>query len=129
MLGLGVARVDRDLPCGLGFGLFPQKVPVMKTTALSCLVLAASGAAAHASSGDAWAEFQAEVAKVCLALPDAPKGAAVQVSPFGSESYGAALITWVEAGVLQQQVCIFDKVAHTAELAAPFAATPVQTGL
>ena len=88
------------------------------------LGLASFGLAAQASSEDAWEAFRAEVAKACLALPDAPKDAAVQVSPFGSESYGAALITWVTDGVLQQQVCIFKKSDHSAELAAPFGVGP-----
>ena len=88
---------------------------------LSFLGVIAAGTA-QASSDDAWVAFRIEVAKACLGLPDAPKNAAVQVSPFGSESYGAAVITWVEAGVLQSQVCVFRKSDHTAELAAPFQA-------
>lgn len=75
---------------------------------------------AFATSGAEWDLFQAEVAATCLALPDAPQNAAVTVSPFGSESYGAALVTSITAGVLQQQVCIFDKTTRAAELASPF---------
>ena len=48
------------------------------------------------------------------------QGAAVEVSPFGSESYGAAIVTSITDGVLARQVCIFDKQSHKAELAAPF---------
>ena len=82
------------------------------------------GSGVQASSEEAWAAFVAEVAEVCLALPDAPKGAAVEVSPFGSQSYGAALVTSISDGVLVRQVCIFDKARHTAELAAPFLTAP-----
>ena len=84
------------------------------------LIGACFATAAQASSDEAWVAFRAEVAAVCLALPDAPKGAAVEVSPFGSESYGAAIVTSITDGVLARQVCIFDKVSHKAELAAPF---------
>lgn len=88
------------------------------------LTVVASGTAVHASGEDAWAAFRIEVAQVCLALPDAPAAAAIVVSPFGSESYGTALISSVTDGVLEQRVCIFRKSDHTAELAAPFPAAP-----
>ena len=97
----------------------------MKTRfSLAFLGLVALCPAVRASGDDAWEAFRVEVAQACLALPDAPKNAVVEVSPFGSESYGAALITWVEAGVLLRQICIFDKSDHTAELAAPFQPAP-----
>lgn len=89
---------------------------------LSFLIVVAMGSAVQASTEDAWVAFRIEVARVCLALPDAPKNAAIVVSPFGSESYGTALISSIAEGVLQQQVCIFRKSDHTAELAAPFPA-------
>ena len=83
-----------------------------------CLLILATPAFA---TGEAeWDLFRAEVAAACLALPDAPQNAAVTVSPFGSESYGAALVTSITAGVLEQQVCIFDKTTRAAELASPF---------
>ena len=73
------------------------------------------------ATGDAaWEAFRAEVAAACLGLPDAPGNAAVQVSPFGSESFGAALVTSIVDGVMEQQVCIFDKASRAAELATPF---------
>jgi hypothetical protein len=83
-----------------------------------CFMVLATPALA---TGEAeWDLFQAEVAAACLALPDAPANAAVEVSPFGSQTYGAALITSITAGVLEQQVCIFDKSSRAAELASPF---------
>jgi hypothetical protein len=82
------------------------------------LILLATPALA---TGEAeWDAFQAEVAAACLALPDAPQNAAVEVSPFGSATYGAALVTSITDGVIEQQVCIFDKATRTAELASPF---------
>ena len=91
---------------------------------LTFLSVAAMGVGVHASSEDAWEAFRVEVAKVCMALPDVPKNAAIVVSPFGSESFGTALISSVTDGVLAQQVCIFRKAEHTAELASPFAPAP-----
>lgn len=85
--------------------------------ALCFLILATP---AFATGEEEWDLFQAEVAAACLALPDAPQNAAVEVSPFGSESYGAALVSAITAGVLEQQVCIFDKTTRAAELASPF---------
>ncbi len=74
------------------------------------------------ADGDAsWDAFQAEVAAACLALPDAPQNAATEVSPFGSENYGAAVITSISDGKVWQQICIFDKLSRVAELASPFA--------
>ena len=99
---------------------------MMKHFIFSFLGIVTLGSSVQASSDDAWQAFRVEVATACLALPDAPKGAAVEVSPFGSESYGAALITWVEAGVVQRQMCIFRKSDHKAELAAPFQVAPSQ---
>ena len=83
-----------------------------------CFMLLATPALA---TGEAeWDLFRAEVAAACLALPDAPPNAVVEVSPFGSQTYGAALVTSITAGVLEQQVCIFDKSSRAAELASPF---------
>lgn len=83
-----------------------------------CFALLASPA--FATGDTEWDAFQAEVAAACLALPDAPLNAAIEVSPFGSERYGAAVITSITAGVMEQQVCIFDKTSRAAELASPF---------
>lgn len=87
------------------------------------LGLLAAPALVHASSEDAWEEFRANVETTCRALIDAPETAqvAVEVNPFGSESYGAALMTidYGEAGQ-DRLACIFNKQTETAELTAPF---------
>lgn len=83
-----------------------------------CLLVLATPA--FATGDTEWDAFQAEVAATCLALPDAPPNAAVEVSPFGSESYGAALVSTITDGKLEQQICIFDKTTRAAELASPF---------
>jgi hypothetical protein len=80
--------------------------------ALIALLLSATPALS--SSDEAWTEFRAQVEAACraLATPDAD----IDVNPFGSESYGVALVTMDQ----DRAVCIYDKVAQTAELTAPF---------
>jgi len=60
---------------------------------LFTLVIAAQPSAA--SSPDAWDEFRQKVATNCVALAVAGnfRAATARVDPFGTESYGVALIT------------------------------------
>ncbi|MDO5621957.1 MAG: hypothetical protein Q4G24_10850 [Paracoccus sp. (in: a-proteobacteria)] len=82
------------------------------------LILAALATSAAASSPEAWDTWRQEVATTCLAaLPDG-QIAAIQVNPWGSESYGAAILD-LPSG--ERLVCIFDKRSKAAELTAPFA--------
>lgn len=89
---------------------------------LTAIVMAGG---ALASSDDAWQEFRAQVRAGCAALVEAPEGAGVvvEVNPFGSESYGVALVTvgYAEGGV-DRMACIFDKKTGQAELTAAFTA-------
>ncbi|WP_295043862.1 hypothetical protein [uncultured Paracoccus sp.] len=77
---------------------------------------------AAASSEEAWDEFRASVETACLALVETPDSATVtiEVNPFGSESYGAALVTATYDSGADRMICIFDKQAETAEITAPF---------
>lgn len=84
------------------------------------LILTLAATPAFAAGEAEWEAFRVEVAAACLALPDAPQNAAVEVSPFGSVTYGAALVTSITDGVMERQICIFDKASRAAELAAPF---------
>lgn len=83
----------------------------------------AGPAMVHASSDDAWEAFRENVETTCRALVEAPETAqiTIEVNPFGSETYGAALVTvdYGDAGQ-DRQICIFNKQAETAELTAPF---------
>lgn len=92
---------------------------------LPVLMLLLSASPALASSDDAWAEFQAQVETACTALAPTEGETAIEVNPFGSESYGAALlITTTQGDVADRYVCIYDKQSGKAELSAPF--TPPQ---
>ena len=83
---------------------------------LGLTLLAAS--AAHASSGDAWAEFAAEVEQACLAATtDVVTNTRAIVDPFGSESYGLAIVTGDNpAGLTSSIICVFDKQTKTVEI-------------
>lgn len=78
---------------------------------------------AQASSGDAWQEFQQDVERACRA---ATKGVidpqVVQVDPYGSESYGFAVLVGPEASTskLRLVVCAYDKRTQVAEVSAAF---------
>lgn len=92
------------------------------TAQLASIALAAAlPAAALASSDEAWQEFRAEVETACSALAPHDGETVIEVNPFGSESYGAAmLITSMPDGSADRYVCIYDKQAKTAEITAPF---------
>lgn len=70
--------------------------------------------AAGASSPDAWMEFRAEVRASCLAAASGVgmSNPEVIVHPFGSESYGIAVL---RQGA-DKRICIFDKRTKAVEL-------------
>lgn len=87
--------------------------------------LAIPSGAALASSDEAWEEFRAAVRDSCRALVEAPEGTdvAIEVNPYGSEDFGAALIevrTAEAPDTPDRMVCIYDKQGHEAQLTAPF---------
>ena len=73
----------------------------------------------QASSGDAWEEFAKDVEETCLsaALGKLLVGH-VQVDPYGSESFGFALLTGIEPGTNVERVvvCVYNKGTQTVEL-------------
>lgn len=82
---------------------------------------------ALASSDDAWATFRTDVQAACAQITDVPEGASASyaVNPFGSESYGAALVTvTLKDGTADRMVCIYNKQNKTAEMTAPFGDMP-----
>lgn len=86
-------------------------------------ILIASAPQARASSGDAWAEFETDVRQACLsAAVGTIAVSSIQVDPFGSESYGFALMVGFEAGTTTERVvaCAYDKTAQTAEISGFF---------
>lgn len=97
--------------------------------ALGLTMLATS--TAHASSDDAWAEFGAEVEQGCLeATADIVTNAQAIVDPFGSETYGLALVTGDNpAGLTSSIICVFDKQTGAVEIGGELDVTvePIET--
>jgi hypothetical protein len=75
----------------------------------------------HAASPEAWEEFRADVQRACLARAaelDRPK---VIVNPFGTESYGVAMLIGAEkGGSVETYACVYEKATGRAELSTPF---------
>jgi len=90
---------------------------MLKQFAAVALVFAAS-APAFASSDDAWKEFAAEVETGCLAATsDTLKDATAVVDPFGSESYGLAVVSGIAGTDTQvSMICVFDKETKAVEV-------------
>jgi hypothetical protein len=84
-----------------------------------CLALIATPGLA--ASPDAWEEFVQKVHAACAALVHDPGTVTIEVNPFGSESYGAALVSITTPQATHRMICILDKVTGRAELTAPFA--------
>ncbi len=84
------------------------------------LVLSILAGPALASSGDAWDQFRADVGAACLALVQGPGTATVEVNPFGSDSYGVAMVTLSSGAGRDRMICIHDKASKMAEISAPF---------
>lgn len=102
--------------------MIPMKA-LLPAAALPLAVIAALPA--FSSSEDAWDEFRAAVEAECGKLVELPEGATteIEVNPFGSEQFGAAIVTVTLADdTVDRMICIYDKQAKTAELTAPFEA-------
>jgi hypothetical protein len=72
-------------------------------------------APAFASSEEAWETFRLQVQDACLAL--AEPESRVEVSPFGSQSYGLVITKTAEGE--ERSICIWSKATGAAELTAP----------
>lgn len=85
----------------------------------TALVLIPLSSTVLASSSDAWDEFAKDVAAKCTALAEGrieqPK---VVVDPFGTESYGVAILTGkaVGADAIVSSICVYDKKSQAAEI-------------
>ncbi len=79
----------------------------------------ATSAAAYASSDTAWADFTKDVSTKCL---EAAKGSlekpSIVVDPFGTESYGVAILNGkaVGADARVSYLCVYNKQDKTAQI-------------
>ena len=91
----------------------------LHASALSVAVVlsAALAPAAQASSDDAWVQFRKDVTAKCLkaAVVSVAKPTIV-VDPFGSESFGLAIVTGKSGGFKVSYICVFDKKTGATEL-------------
>jgi hypothetical protein len=74
---------------------------------------------ALADSPDAWEEFAQNITRACLALVQDPGLSTIEVSPHGSQSYGAALVTLTADYGTDRMICIYEKLSGVAELTTP----------
>lgn len=94
--------------------MYRKKIRVAATVAFVLL-----GAAAHASSDDAWKQFAADVEAKCRkAAAGSLENARAVVDPFGSEHYGLALLTGRPKGAKGtiSFLCVYDKKTKVAEI-------------
>lgn len=87
------------------------------------LISMSSDRHAQASSPDAWEEFQQKVEQACVnAAHGVLEVKRIQVDPYGSESYGFAVVYGTEAGGTTERliVCAYDKTSEAAEISSPF---------
>jgi hypothetical protein len=94
-----------------------SKVTVI--TLAGAVAIAVAGFRADASSDDAWTAFRADVEATCLkvAVPLFQSATAI-VDPFGSESYGLALIKGKARGAANEiaTICVYDKKTKAVEI-------------
>ena len=90
---------------------------------VATVLLALSMQPSFASSDDAWKEFKQDVKKACIKTASANmKVKATKVDPFGSETYGYAIINGFEKGnkTEQQVICVYDKKSKKVEISGFF---------
>jgi hypothetical protein len=93
---------------------------------LPLLVLSCGGA--EAASEAAWTEFRAKVEAACLDLvKDQVKQPQALVDPFGSGSYGLALVTGTPKGGDKEAgfICVYDKASGRAEIGGELDLQPI----
>lgn len=84
-----------------------------------------------ASSENAWKEFRQAVEAKCRAgVPERFKIERLRIDPFGSESYGIAVVDGTDTTGNEKQtlVCIYDKRRQTIEMSGPLDQPPAKDG-
>lgn len=86
---------------------------------------------AFGSSDDAWSAFAAEVEDACLAAAGSSlSDASVVVDPFGSESYGLAIVTGRTANDRRaSMICVLDKETRAVQIGGELDITVTHPGL
>lgn len=86
----------------------------LRFSLIAAVTAAALAGPAVASSPDAWDDFRVEVRTACLAAARAQsmKNADVVTHPFGSPSYGVAVLREGD----DKRICVFNKATKAVEL-------------
>ena len=91
-----------------------------KAWILALAGVATTGAGALGSSDDAWEAFRKDVAAACLKAAEPTfADAEATVDPFGSASYGLALVHGTAKGTAGSEIraiCVYDKKTKVAEI-------------
>ena len=92
----------------------------LNLTRLLVLLAGISSTVTYASSDDAWKAFGKDVEKACkTATNSSIKNAKVTVDPFGSESYGLAIVHGQSVHNKKTKlniICVYDKKNKTVEI-------------
>ncbi|MBP7649983.1 MAG: hypothetical protein KA085_12715 [Phenylobacterium sp.] len=95
--------------------------PLLRAALVGAALALSLPASASASSDDAWADFQKEVAARCKAAATEDSGVktwTVSVSAFGSQGFGMAVLTGkAQGGVPVKYVCAMNKQTNAVEVA------------
>jgi hypothetical protein len=104
---------------GIPFDPILQETFFMKRQCAAILLAGLFAHPAMASSDDAWKQFVSEVQAKCLgATADMIENGKVVVDPFGSQSYGLAIVSGKAKGAEAQisHICVYDKVTKNVEV-------------
>jgi hypothetical protein len=98
----------------------------LSAIALSFLAAPMTVVPASASSDDAWETFRSDVEAACVnAVGDEISDKDAVVDPFGSQSYGLAIVTGRAVdGERQSVICVYDKSARTVEIGSAMSSAP-----
>lgn len=84
--------------------------------AIAVLFMALGATHANASSDDAWEEFRITLTQKCRIAAGAGADSLVQIDPFGTHSYGVAIIYTAKG----RRVCVMNKQTTALEISEPF---------
>jgi hypothetical protein len=104
--------------------------PAHGRSAIVMLAMVLHAASAQAASPDAWDEFRQAMDRECRALVDEQMTeVAVRIDPFGTETYGVALVTGTQDGQAVERVCVMDKASRAAEIGAALPAREIPAAM
>ena len=84
---------------------------------ISVIASLAFATAARASGDEAWAQFRKDVSTKCLKAAGVNlTKPTITVDPYGSDSFGLAIVTGKSGGFTESYICVVDKKTGAIEL-------------